>query len=163
MLNSVAQSLNATTSLLKSLASKYAAYGVPIAFACIVIATLMVAHHEDHAITLDSIMAAQKNNFALWVLDFMPFIFTLWGQYVSSIIAFQAGVEIIDQTSDLRAQTVVLEEKAFPPGYCLIRNSRILLSVCWLRMGWTRPKSCLKLPKPLSWWTRNGRWKFCAG
>jgi len=112
MLNSAAQSLNTTTSLLKSRASKYAVYGVMIAFICIIIATLMVAHLEDRTITLDSIMKAQKNNFALWVLDFMPFIFALWGQYVSSIIAFQAGAEIIDQTSDLRAQTAVLEEKA---------------------------------------------------
>jgi len=112
MLNSAAQSLNATTSLLKSRASKYAVYGVMIAFICIIIATLMVAHLEDRTITLDSIMKAQKNNFALWVLDLMPFIFALWGQYVSSIIAFQAGAEIIDQTSDLRAQTAVLEEKA---------------------------------------------------
>jgi len=112
MLNSAAQSLNTTTSLLKSRASKYAVYGVLIAFICIIIATLMVAHLEDRAITLDSIMKAQKNNFALWVLDFMPFIFALWGQYVSSIIAFQASAEIIDQTTDLRAQTAVLEEKA---------------------------------------------------
>lgn len=112
MINSAAQSLNSTTSLLKSRASKYAVYGVMIAFICIIIATLMVAHLEDKAITLDSIMKAQKNNFALWVLDFMPFIFALWGQYVSSIIAFQAGAEIIDQTTDLRAQTAVLEEKA---------------------------------------------------
>jgi diguanylate cyclase (GGDEF)-like protein len=112
MINSAAQSLNATTSLLKSRASKYAVYGVLIAFVCIIIATLMVAHLEDRAITLDSIMKAQKTNFALWVLDLMPFIFALWGQYVSSIMAFQASAEIIDQTSDLRAQTAVLEEKA---------------------------------------------------
>lgn len=112
MINSAAQSLNATTSLLKSRASKYAVYGVIIAFLCIIIATLMVAHLEKGTINVDSIILAQKSNFALWVLDIMPFIFALWGQYVSSIIAFQAGAEIIDQTSDLRAQTAVLEEKA---------------------------------------------------
>jgi len=112
MINSAAQSLNATTSLLRARASKYAVYGVAIALVCIIVATLMVAHLEKGRISVDSIMLAQKNNFALWMLDIMPFLFALWGQYVSSIIAFQAGAEIIDQTSDLRAQTAVLEERA---------------------------------------------------
>ncbi len=112
MINSATQSLNATTSLLKARASKYAVYGVVIAFVCIIVATLMVAYLEKGTINVDSIILAQKSNFALWVLDIMPFLFALWGQYVSSIIAFQAGAEIIDQTSDLRAQTAVLEERA---------------------------------------------------
>lgn len=112
MASSSAQTLHSTTSLLKSRASKYAIYGVLIAGTCIIIATLMVAYLGKNTISLDSIIFAQKTNFALWVLDCMPFIFAFWGQYVSSIIAFQAGAIIVDQTADLRAQTTVLEEKA---------------------------------------------------
>jgi len=113
MESSAAQTLNITTSLLKSRASKHAVYGVLIAFSCIVVATLMVAYLEKGVVNLDNLLYAQKSNFALWVLDLMPFIFALWGQYVSSIMAYQAGAMVLDQTSELRAQAVVLEEKAF--------------------------------------------------
>ncbi|MCD6532614.1 MAG: bifunctional diguanylate cyclase/phosphodiesterase [Deltaproteobacteria bacterium] len=109
---SATQPLNLTTSLLKSRVSKYAVYGVLIAFSCIIIATLMVAFLENGGIHLDNIMSAQKNNLALWMLDLMPFIFAFWGQYVSSIMVCQAETIILDQTSELRAQTAVLEEKA---------------------------------------------------
>ena len=112
MASSSTQTLHSTTSLLKSRASKYAIYGVLIAGTCIIIATLMVAYLGENTISLESIIFAQKTNFALWVLDCMPFIFAFWGQYVSSIMAFQAGAIIVDQTADLRAQTTVLEEKA---------------------------------------------------
>lgn len=47
----------------------------------------------------------------LWVLDAMPFIFAFWGQYVSSIIAYEAGAMVIDQTQELRQQTAVLENQ----------------------------------------------------
>ncbi|MBN2331719.1 MAG: EAL domain-containing protein [Deltaproteobacteria bacterium] len=112
MISSTVQRLAATTGLLKSRASKYAVYGVLIAVTCIFMATVMVAYLEKNTITLDSLVYAQKTNFALWVLDMMPFMFAFWGQYVSSMIAYQAGAVIIDETSDLRAQTAVLEEKA---------------------------------------------------
>lgn len=111
MKSTATQTLKTTTSLLKSQASKHAISGVIIAFFCIIIATLMVAFLEKGEINLDNIVYAQKSNFALWILDLMPFIFALWGQYVSSALAYQAGAMILDQTSELRTQTAVLEEK----------------------------------------------------
>ena len=42
----------------------------------------------------------------------MPFIFALWGQYVSSMIAYKASAMVIDQTSELRTQTTMMEQQA---------------------------------------------------
>lgn len=48
----------------------------------------------------------------LWFLDAMPFIFAFWGQYVSSLISHEAGAMVIDQTSELRKHSSILEQKA---------------------------------------------------
>jgi PleD family two-component response regulator len=42
----------------------------------------------------------------------MPFVFAFWGQYVRSIMAYEAGALVMDQTDELRAQTTALEMKA---------------------------------------------------
>jgi diguanylate cyclase (GGDEF)-like protein len=48
----------------------------------------------------------------LWLLDGMPFFFAMWGQYVGSVIAYEASALVVDQTSELRAQTTALEQQA---------------------------------------------------
>jgi len=48
----------------------------------------------------------------LWILDSMPFIFPLWGQYVSSILSYEASAMVLDQTHELRTYTTALEQKA---------------------------------------------------
>lgn len=98
--------------LLRTKASKHAIYGVVIALFAIVLATLAVAFVQSSALTLETIVAAQKNNAALWILDGMPFIFAFWGQYVSSMMAYEASAMLVDQTTDLRAHTVALEAQA---------------------------------------------------
>ena len=42
----------------------------------------------------------------------MPFVFAFWGQYTNSIIAYEAGAMIFDQTQSLRSKAHGLEEKA---------------------------------------------------
>jgi diguanylate cyclase (GGDEF)-like protein len=57
-------------------------------------------------------VAAQKNNVALWVLDSIPFVFGFWGQYSSTMIVYQAGAMIFDQTQELRDKAYSLEKQA---------------------------------------------------
>ncbi|MCL5668942.1 MAG: GGDEF domain-containing protein, partial [Gammaproteobacteria bacterium] len=98
--------------LLKGKASRHAIYGVLIAVTAIALATLLVAQHLYGGLGLEEIVAAQLNNPVLWVLDAFPFIFAFWGQYVSTMIAYQAGAMVIDQTSELQAQAAALEHQA---------------------------------------------------
>ncbi len=98
--------------LLRTSASKYAVYGVLVALSAILAATLLVSYVQSGQISLDGIMQAQKSNAALWLLDVMPFAFAIWGQYVSSILAYEAGAMVIDQTNELRAQATALEHQA---------------------------------------------------
>lgn len=98
--------------ILKSEVSKTALQGVIIAIAGIIIATLLVCHYQQGEITIDGIINAQKNNFVLWVLDVIPFIFGFWGQYSSSIIAYQASALIFDQTQELRSKAEDQEKRA---------------------------------------------------
>ena len=98
--------------LMKSRVSKHAAYGVIIAVAAILLATLLSSYFQYGNISLISIMESQKENVTLWILDAMPFVFAFWGQYTSSIMAYEASTIIIDQTADLKNLTVALEYKA---------------------------------------------------
>lgn len=97
---------------LKGQASKTAYQGIAIAVASIIIATLIVSFYTSGNISAAGIMHAQQNNVGLWILDTLPFIFGFWGQYSSSIIAYQASAMILDQTAELRTQTATLEKQA---------------------------------------------------
>jgi len=98
--------------VLKSEVSRTAYQAVAVAVASIIIATLLVCYYQNGEISLKGIVDAQKNNFALWVLNVIPFIFGFWGQYSSSIIAYQASALIFDQTQELRSKAEDLEKKA---------------------------------------------------
>lgn len=98
--------------ILKSEVSKAAYQGVFIAIASIIIATLLICYYESNTISIAGIITAQKNNFTLWLLDGIPFVFALWGQYSGSIIAYQASAIIFDQTQELRNRAEDLEKKA---------------------------------------------------
>ncbi len=98
--------------VLKSEVSKTAYQGVAVAIASIVIATLAVCFYQNGGISIDGIINAQKNNFALWILDIVPFVFGVWGQYSGSIIAYQASALIFDQTQELRNRAEDLEKQA---------------------------------------------------
>jgi len=98
--------------ILKSEVTKAAYQGVAIAIVSVIIATLLVCLYQNNSITAEGIISAQKNNFALWIMDCIPFVFALWGQYSGSIIAYQASAIIFDQTQELRNKAEDLEKKA---------------------------------------------------
>ena len=103
--------LSENIKILKSEASKTAYQGVLIAVVGIVVATCLVSLYDSGSISLEGILRAQKQNVALWVLDSIPFIFGIWGQYSSSLIVYQAGVMIFDQTQELRNKADSLEKQ----------------------------------------------------
>ncbi|WP_411725328.1 putative bifunctional diguanylate cyclase/phosphodiesterase [Methyloglobulus sp.] len=97
--------------LLKSEASKTAYQGVAIAITTIIIATSLVCYFEKGTLSLEGLWAAQKHNVALWMLNFVPFVFGFWGQYSNSLIAYQAGAMIVNQTQELRTKADDLEKQ----------------------------------------------------
>lgn len=111
-MNRLHKSLQSTVNILKSRVTKHSVYGALIAFVTIVFATLLASYFQFDDISLNSIVQTQKTNVVLWFLNFMPFVFAFWGQYTSSIMAYEAGTMIADQTADLRDLTVALEYKA---------------------------------------------------
>ncbi|SJM95922.1 Diguanylate cyclase/phosphodiesterase [Crenothrix polyspora] len=109
-LTSASNLLSNNVKILKSEASKTAYQGVLIAISSILIATCLVSFYVNNSISLENLWTAQKNNIALWILDVIPFVFGIWGQHSSSIMAYQAGALIFDQTQELRNRTIDLEK-----------------------------------------------------
>lgn len=103
---------NNNVKIMKSKVTSHAVYGVMIAVISLISATLLASYFQFEKITLSTIIETQKNNVTLWFLDAMPFIFAFWGQYTSQIMAYEASSIVMDQTADLRNQTVILEHKA---------------------------------------------------
>ena len=113
MILSIANNLlSENVRILKSEVTRAAYQGVGIAIASIIIATLLVCYYQTEGISLDGIVAAQKNNVTLWILDAVPFVFGFWGQYSGSIIAYQASALIFDQTQELRSKADDLQKQA---------------------------------------------------
>ena len=108
----MSQILTGNATLLKHKASRHSIIGVLIAIVAIVTATAISAYFETGTIGLDGVLGVQRKNISLWILDAMPFVFAMWGQYVSSLMAFEASAMVIDQTSELRAQATALEKQA---------------------------------------------------
>lgn len=106
------QILTKNAQLLKSKASKHSIIGVMIAVGAIMTATMILGYLNIGEVSWGSAFAVQQQNISLWLLDVMPFAFALWGQYVSSLMAFEASAMVVDQTSDLRAQATALERQA---------------------------------------------------
>lgn len=104
--------LSGNAKLLKFRASKLSIVGVWISIGVIIIATITTGYLQANEISLESVIEAQKNNASLWLLNTMPFVFGFWGQYVSSMIAFEASAMVVDQTNDLRAQAAAFEKQA---------------------------------------------------
>jgi len=104
--------LSDNVKILKSEVSKTAYQGVLIAIAAIFIATCVSSIYVTGEISLTGVLNAQRGNVGLWVLDGIPFVFGFWGQYSSSIIAYQAGAMIFDQTQELRSKTDDLVKQA---------------------------------------------------
>ena len=88
--------------VLNEAASRYAVYGVLIASAALIVATVLVAWLSEGTVRIITIAHAQQHNIALWCMDAMPFIFALWGQYASSRMAREAGDIISARTRVFR-------------------------------------------------------------
>ncbi len=106
------QSFARDVSFLKAKATRQSVVGVVIALFALVVATTLAAYVQDGRLTWGGIVRAQQTNFVLWFLDLLPMFFAVWGQYVGSVMAHEAGAMVIDQTQELRTQTVALECKA---------------------------------------------------
>jgi len=97
--------------LLKRKAARAAVYGTIIAYCAIIVATLAASYLSMQSITLESITHTQKTNPVLWLLDLMPFVFAIWGQYVGSVVAREADALIVNTTFMLRNQTAMLRRQ----------------------------------------------------
>jgi len=69
--------------LFKTKVSSSAVYGVAIAATSVLVATIASSAIPTGEISLGGIIAIQRDNVALWVLDLMPFIYAFWGQRVT--------------------------------------------------------------------------------
>jgi len=111
-MDQLGQTFKNNVKIMKARVTRHAVYGVLIAVIALVFATLLSSYFQYGAISLTTIVEAQKNNITLWFLNAMPFVFAFWGQYTSHIMAYEASTMVLDQTADLRNQAVVLEHKA---------------------------------------------------
>lgn len=108
----IAPPLNINASLLKARASRHSVIGAVIAIVAVLVATALSAYLGTGSITIASVVAAQRTNPVLWVLDLMPFVFAVWGQYIGAMISDEASAMVQHQTSELRAYTAAIEKKA---------------------------------------------------
>ncbi|RUM39085.1 MAG: GGDEF-domain containing protein [Desulfobulbus sp.] len=97
--------------LLKSSVNRHALFGLTISLVAVIVATLVNCYLVTGSLSLPGIYSVQKDLPILWLLDALPFIFLLWGQYVGSILAYEANTLINDQTDELRNQTASLEKR----------------------------------------------------
>ncbi|GAB3682327.1 putative bifunctional diguanylate cyclase/phosphodiesterase [Salinisphaera aquimarina] len=101
---------------LRSRVSRYAYYGLAIASFAVLMATITTVALSGEPVTLSTLYAAQRGNASLLALDFMPFLFAMWGQYVGVIMSHQAGAMVLDQTERLRIDKHALEAEAVRLG-----------------------------------------------
>ncbi|MDO6564499.1 bifunctional diguanylate cyclase/phosphodiesterase [Amphritea sp. 1_MG-2023] len=104
--------LHNNVKVLRSRVSKTAWQGIVIAVVALIIATLAVSQFEHGNIYLSSLIEVQKTNFALWILNVVPFVFAFWGQYSSTVLAYEASAMVMDQTQELRDKADSFEKQA---------------------------------------------------
>ncbi|RTE67390.1 phosphodiesterase [Amphritea opalescens] len=104
--------LHNNVKVLRSRVSKTAWQGISIAVIALIVATLTVSHLEYGDISVTHLINVQKTNFALWILDVIPFVFAFWGQYSSTVLAYEASAMVMDQTKELRDKADTFEKQA---------------------------------------------------
>lgn len=110
------ESLSGTARFLQGRANRYAWFGLALAVTALIIANVVAAYIEHRTISMVTLFAVQQTNPAIWLLDIMPLMFMTWGQYIGTVMAYQAGAMVLDETRALREQASVLE-------YQLTRNA----------------------------------------
>ncbi|MFD2111989.1 putative bifunctional diguanylate cyclase/phosphodiesterase [Thiorhodococcus fuscus] len=93
-------------------ASRASLQGILIAIVAVILATLAVCYVSERGISLEGLINAQRTNFALWVLDLMPFVFAYVGQYVTFTLAREANSLVRKQTRELRDRADDLQKQA---------------------------------------------------
>jgi diguanylate cyclase (GGDEF)-like protein len=101
--------LNRTADFLRGKTNSYAWAGLGIAVAALLIAMLLSCYAQFGSLSLENLLAVQKINPALWLLDAMPLLFLAWGQHIGTVMSFHAGAMLLDETRALREQTSQLE------------------------------------------------------
>jgi len=109
---STSQLISGYAHLLKSRVSKYALYGALISITAVITATILSSYFQSSTVSLTALLQTQRTNPVLWVLDSMPFVFAFWGQYVSTVMGYEAGAMVIEETRGLKEQTVTLKRQA---------------------------------------------------
>lgn len=104
--------LTTLSRVLRSRVTRTAYYGLAIAIIAIVIATLANAYLQAGVASLGALWSAQLANPTLWLLDSMPFVFLLWGQYVGVVVSTEASAMVLDETEDLRGDNAALAAEA---------------------------------------------------
>jgi diguanylate cyclase (GGDEF)-like protein len=104
--------LASNAKILNAKASKISMQAVIVAIAAVIAATLLVSYTETDAISLDGIVRAQRENFVLWILDALPFIFGYIGQYASYAMSQEASLMVLEQTEELRQHASRMEKQA---------------------------------------------------
>ncbi|BBB25839.1 putative bifunctional diguanylate cyclase/phosphodiesterase [Amphritea japonica] len=110
--SSTSDFLHNNVKVFRSRVSKTAWQGISVAIIALTVATAAVAYLESGQISIASLLEAQRTNFALWILDIVPFIFAFWGQYSSTVLAYEASAMVMDQTQELRDKADSFEKQA---------------------------------------------------
>ncbi|MGH8561265.1 MAG: EAL domain-containing protein [Nevskiales bacterium] len=150
-MNPATSSFELTARLFKTRANRYAVVGTGIALLTVIVASLLACAVARQGISLEGLLAVQKTNPALWLLDLTPFVFALWGQYTGSMMAYQASALVLDETASLRQKASALEyqiEHGQPEGPRLgLPNRRALRSA--LTQILARPADAARWPAVL--------------
>jgi len=101
--------LNKTAGFLRAKANGHAWTGLWIALAALCVAMALSSYLQFQTLSLETLQAIQQNNPAIWLLDIMPFLFLSWGQYIGTVMSYQAGAIIADETRELREKNSKLE------------------------------------------------------
>lgn len=101
--------LNKTAGFLRAKANRHAWTGLWIALVALCLAMALSSYLQFQTLSIETLQAIQQSNPAMWLLDVMPFLFLAWGQYIGTVMSYQAGAIIADETRDLREKNSKLE------------------------------------------------------
>ena len=107
----IQQPFHVKSAVLKDHVNKYAFVGLAISISSIILATLFASYQKTDFIDIAGIIASQKTNPALWVLDLTPLIFTYWGQLFCYELASKMESLLEDKTRELLNKSSDLESK----------------------------------------------------
>ena len=102
-------SLESAAHLLRSRTTRHAWIGLGVAVVALLLATLLACFVSTGSISAGGVLAVQRSNPALWFMDLMPFLFLVFGQYTGTVMSYQAGAMVLDETRALRERTSALQ------------------------------------------------------